>query len=333
MKKIINTADISRTEWLEWRRKGIGGSDAAAIAGINPWKSPVAIYLDKTGQVPETDDNKEVMYWGNVLEDIVAREFVRRINEANGLKPIEWNRYGYRAQRNNFLLQHDEHEFMLANIDRELFHPERGRGILECKTTNAFNAKAWSSESVPDYYFLQVQHYLAVTGYEYAYIAVLIGGNKFKYFEILPDAELIANLIEIERDFWENNVKANCPPPLDGSASSSELLKYLYPEGRPETIILESEAEELIENYQYWDAQEKEAKKNKQEYENKLKGLLGEYERGQAGGAIVEWKTIKSNRLDSSRLKKEKPDLYAEYVKESSSRRFAIKAVKGGEKE
>lgn len=323
MRKIANTAKMTRQEWLEARRAGIGGSDAAAIAGLNPYKTAIGVYLEKVNEVKD-DETNEAAYWGNRLEQIVADEFIKRINEAEGTN----KRTGYNARKNNFLLQHDEHYFMIANIDRELFHPKRGRGILECKTASNHLAKEWSGGNVPDHYFIQVQHYLAVTGYDYAYIAVLIGGNSFKYYEILPDQKLISELIEIEREFWENYVLTQTPPPMDGSDAAADLLKHLYPESKPQTIELPNEAETLIKNYEYWSEQESIAKANKQEAENKLKALLKDNEAGKFNTHIVEWKTVKQTRIDTKRLKEEAPDIFEKYAKIINSRRFAVKTMK-----
>jgi len=115
---LVATKDMPRETWLEYRKQGIGGSDVAAIAGLNPWRSPMAVWLEKTGQIEPQKEN-EAMYWGAALEDIVAQEFSKRT--------------GLKVHRKNFMLQHPEYPFMLANIDREILDPDKGRGILECK--------------------------------------------------------------------------------------------------------------------------------------------------------------------------------------------------------
>ncbi|HHW14817.1 MAG TPA: YqaJ viral recombinase family protein, partial [Firmicutes bacterium] len=138
---------MAREAWLAERRRGIGGSDAAAIAGLSKWRSPMAVWLEKTGQV-EPEEPGEAALWGTKLEDVVARHFA----EATGFK----------VQRCNAILQHPERPWMLANIDRYVLDPARGRGLLEVKTTNAWNHDA-SEDKAPDHYLIQVHHYLAVT--------------------------------------------------------------------------------------------------------------------------------------------------------------------------
>lgn len=304
---LVKTLNIDRNEWIEWRKMGIGGSDAAAIAGLNPWKSPIEVYLDKIGELPDQEDN-EMMYWGRVLEDIVAKEFS--------------NRTGKKVRRRNAILQHPKYTFMIANIDRELTREKVG---LECKTVSEYGKDDWKDDKVPEQYILQCQHYMAVTGYKGWWIAALIGGNKFVYKYIERDDDIISYLIQIESDFWKM-VENRTPPAVDGSESSSEILKLLYPESDTDTeIVLPIEAQTLIDEYEIACAEEKAAVQKKEEAANKLKALLGKYETGKVGDRIVIWKTVRSNRLDSKALKAAHPEIYQKFVKESSYRRFEIK--------
>jgi putative phage-type endonuclease len=309
-KVLVNTLDMSREEWLEARKKGIGGSDVAAIAGLIPkYKTAMHVYLEKTGQVEKADLQSEAAYWGSKQEPLVAEEFSLRT--------------GLKVKRRNAILQHPEYPWMLANVDRIIVGKREG---LECKTTNEFLKDEWSDEQIPAPYILQCQHYMAVTGYEKWWIAVLIGGNKFKYKPIERDEEIIRYLIDMEKDFWLNHVEKNIPPAFDGSEASSNLLSKLYPVGNEnETVELPEDAKSLIEIYEEAKAAEKEILERKKEAENKLKALLGEAEIGIALDRTVSWKTVYSSRLDSKALAKEYPDIYNKYVKQTVSRRFAIK--------
>jgi len=310
---LVSTKDMPREEWLRWRSKGIGGSDAGVIAGVNKWKSPVELYLEKIGEgiPPEAGESA---YWGTVLEDVVAKEFETR--------------HGFRVQKVNEMLQHKEHPFMIGNIDRLILSSAKHDkpGILECKTTSVFNKDAWEDDNIPDSYLIQVQHYLAVTGYEYAYIAVLIGGQRYMDKFIPRDDELIEILIKKEQEFW-NCVETGNPPEFDGSDASSNLLSSLFPESQPTEIQLFSEAGELIDQYEEAKELERTYKGVKEEACNKLKNMLGENEAGIYRDKKVVWKSFTTNRLDSKKLKAEKPDVYEEYIKESPSRRFDIKGV------
>lgn len=305
-----NTLEMTRQEWLWNRKRGIGGSDASAILGFNPWKSAFQLYIDKTSDHVEEIDN-DAIHWGNVLEDVVAQEFTRLT--------------GKKVRRRNQTFQHPEHDFMLANIDRDVVGE---KALLECKTTNAFNADAWEGDHVPPAYLCQLQHYMAVLGYEKAYIAVLIGGQKFVWKEEKRDDEFIELMIEQEKQFWNEHVLKEIPPEIDGSKSASELLNKMYPEDNGETIMLQSdEAETLIEAIESIKSEVKDKQHLQKDYENKLKLMIGEAETGVTPRFEARLKTVTSNRLDSRALKKELPDIADKYTKQSSSRRLTIKQI------
>ena len=306
---LVSTANMGYEDWLTWRKNGIGGSDAAAVCGLSRWKSPVEVWLEKTEQA-ESKAAGESAYWGSVLEPIVRAEFIKRTNlPVKELKAI---------------LQHPDHSFMLANVDGLVDDPKHGTGIFEAKTANEYAAKDWE-DGLPDEYVLQIQHYLAVTGLSFAYVAVLIGGNKFKWQFVPRNESVITMLIELEGHFWSYVVNMT-PPPFDGSKASSDLLASLYPEGKPKSqVALLDEADTLINEFESYQKQEKLITEKKDKAANMLKAMLGEYETGVVGCRSVCWKTISSERLDSKKLKLELPDVYAQYVSQSTYRRFAVK--------
>lgn len=307
MKALCRTKDMNHEEWLDQRKKGIGGSDAAAVAGLNRWKSAVEVWLDKTGQ-GEPKEQNEKMYWGVVLEDVIAQEFEKRS--------------GKKVKRYNSILQHPEHEFMLANVDRLIIGERAG---LECKTSSKFFSDQWTETVYPQEYYLQCQHYMAVTGLSKWYLAVLLNGSEYREYEIDRDEEVIESLIKIESDFWKL-VQDGIPPEPDGSKASTEIIKKMYPEAKnTEEILLPNEAEELIKQYNQASELEDIASKQKDEASNKLKAMLKDSETGRCSGAVVRWKNIISHRLDNKRLKKEQPDIYEDYTEESLSRKFSIK--------
>ncbi len=305
---LANTLDMSREQWLELRRRGIGGSDAAAILGLNPWKTPMDVWLEKTGEFTRNDEEKnEKMYWGTALEDVVAREFMART--------------GLKVRRRNALLQHRKHHFMIANVDRLVIGHKAG---LECKTAGQYTSDDWAM-GVPDYYIPQVQHYMAVTGYPVWFVAVLIGGQEFKYYKITRDNYFIRQLIEAETEFW-NMVETRTPPPIDGTKASTELVKKLYPEAeKGKEIDLPFEAFELIQQYEKACEEEKRIQLIKDEATNRLKDMLGTAERGSIHGRRVIWQNVVSKRLDTKALQKEYPDIYERFAQEITYRRFSIK--------
>jgi putative phage-type endonuclease len=301
------TKDMPKAEWLRLRRNGIGGSDAAAIMGLSPWRTAMDVWLEKTGEFTRDDEENEQMYWGTVLEAVVAKEFTRRT--------------GLKTRRMNAILQSRKHPFMIANVDRLVVGEPTG---LECKTTGLYNADDWRI-GIPEYYYPQVQHYMAVTGYPVWYVAVLIGGQEFKYYKVPRDDGFIRELVAAERDFWRR-VTEKVPPPIDGTNASTELLTRLYPEAE-EGAEIELPLDALALIIQYEDAcrQEKEIQRVKNEAANKLKDMLGSHERGFIHDRQVIWKNVVSRRLDTKALQKEDPDIYQRFAQESVCRRFSIK--------
>ncbi|AZN43381.1 YqaJ viral recombinase family nuclease [Paenibacillus albus] len=309
------TKGIDRETWLKLRKKGIGGSDAAAIAGMNPWKSPVAVFLDKTGQLPEQEAG-EPAYWGNVLEDVVAKEFAIRT--------------GLKVQRSNKLYRHPNHPFMLGNVDRIVTDGNKRRGVLEVKTANAWAAEDWEDGKTPDHYALQLQHYMAVLGLHYGHFAVLIGGNRFETRYVERDELVVKTLIAIEEDFWKNNVLKGIPPMVDGTGASTDLLNYLYPTSRPEHYLtLTDEQAPLITELRAAQAAAKDAEYRLDEAKNRIKAEMGDAEALLYGEEkVVTWKSHDETRLDTKAIKAAEPDLYERYGITKPVRKFLIKASK-----
>lgn len=309
MKLLVSTRGMEREEWLKWRKKGIGGSDASAVAGMSRWKSPLEVYLEKTDQIPDREAG-EPAYWGTVLEDIVAREFSKRTDLS--------------VRRKNAMFRHDTYPFMLANVDREIVGCNKG---LECKTASAWKGKEWDDGKVPAEYVLQCQHYMEVMDWESMYLAVLIGGQKFVYREIPRDQEIIDLLVYAEREFW-GRVERKDPPSIDGHPKDKDLLELLYPRADYEDEIpLPPEADTLVKQYEEAATDEKDAKERKEHASNLLKDMLGKHPIGTSDTHIIRWENIMSSRIDTKRLKKEKPEIYVDYLKESEYRKFSIKEV------
>ena len=308
---LVSTEGLPYEKWLEYRRMGIGGSDASVVCGINRYKSPIELWMEKTGQMPHQEAG-EAAYWGKRLESLVKEEFTMRTGIE--ITPV------------NQILQSEEHSFMLANLDGLCKHPNYGACIFEAKTASAYKSGEWKDD-IPDEYILQVNHYMAVTGCKGAYIAVLIGGNTFKWRFIERDEELITMLIQLEAEFWKQ-VQENVPPPLDGSEASAKFLNERFPDSVPLTKVeLTKDAAALIKQYDAACEQLERITEQKQEAENLLKEMIGEHEAGIIGDVIITWKGVSQERLDTKTLKVEHPTLYRKYSNKTSSRRFSIKAA------
>lgn len=307
-KIIAETENMSYEEWLDFRKDGIGGSDASVVCGINRYKSPVELWMEKTGRLPNQEAG-ESAYWGTQLEPIVRDEFTKRT--------------GIEVKLAKCILQSDEFPFMQANLDGVCYDPELGNCIFEAKTASAFKLGEWEN-SIPDEYMLQIQHYMAVTGFKAAYIAVLIGGNTFRWQLVKRDEEIISALIQLEKDFW-NCVESDTPPQIDGSEASAKFLAEKFAESKKAQINLPENAAELIRKYETADEKIKALTEEKQFAENLLKQMLGENEVGVIGENIVSWKAVSQERLDSKTLKSEHPTIYKKYASTTSYRRFSVK--------
>ncbi|WP_337970219.1 YqaJ viral recombinase family nuclease [Virgibacillus salexigens] len=306
-----NTIEMSHQEWLQERTKGIGGSDASIILGLNKYRTPFELWLEKTGQTTVEDTAGEAAYFGNLLEDLVAKEFEVRS--------------GKRVRKNNFMLQHPEHPFIMANIDRKVVGEN---ALLECKTASMFLAKDWDSEEIPEAYLVQVQHYLGVTGFKKAYIAVLIGGQKFVWKEIERDEELIQMIIDAEVHFWNHHVLGNNPPALDGSSAAEKFLKERYAETEEgKTIDLGFDYKEKLDNLLELKANINQLQELQKQTENQIKKELEDAETGFVQNYQVDWKPVKQNRVDSKLLKSKYPDVYNSVLKTTTSRRFNVKEI------
>ncbi len=316
--RLISTKELPREDWLSVRKQGIGSSDAAAAVGLNPYKSQLELWLEKTGRdagMPKADpqDEESPMYWGNVLEPIVAWHYSKRTKN--------------KVRRINAVLQHPDPElpWMLANIDREVIAADDVQ-ILECKTAGINGARLWK-EGVPEYVQLQVMHQLAVTGKQAADVAVLLGGQTLEIHRIERDEQMIARLIELERRFWLY-VETDTPPPADGSASAELALRCLYPEDNGQTVDFSGNAGLAAAFLELKAIRQVIADKEKREAQLKqmLQQAMGEATRAAFSNGYISWKKAKdSTVLDVERMLKDKPYLQARYTKiKEGSRRFLI---------
>lgn len=314
--RLIKTNTLSRDEWLEVRKHGIGSSDAAAAVGLNPYKSQLQLWMEKTGRdadlpQPDPDDTRSPVYWGTLLEPIVAASYTKQT--------------GRRVRKVNAVLQHPERPWMLANIDREVI----GAGdvqILECKTAGEFGARLWK-DGVPEYVQLQVQHQLAVTGKHAADVAVLICGQQLQVHRIQRDDDLIAKLMMLQERFW-HYVTSDTPPPVDGSDSAATALQCLYPRDNGDRLDFsqDSQMSALFTDLQEARFQVDKYKKLEEQYKQKIQQAMGDASQAIFETGLVSWKRSKdSTVLDTKRLLSDHPELLAQYSQtRPGSRRFLV---------
>ncbi|UOB21478.1 YqaJ viral recombinase family protein [Macrococcus armenti] len=312
MAEVLNTKDMTHEEWLKARQSGIGGSDAGTILGVNKWKSKTQLFFEKVNPELKQQVDNEYIYWGNVLEDVVAKEFEVRT--------------GKKVRKNNKMLRHPEHDFMLANLDRVVVGE---KALLECKTTSQYNIDQWKDDEIPASYLCQIQHYMAVTGYEKAYIAVLCGGHQFIWKEVPRDDELIEIIINAEKDFWYNNVLAGVIPEIDGSDATKDFLNQMYKDIDETEIQLGDDVETLLTALDQVKQEEKQLKELKTKYENEIKHKLGNNIAGITSGYQITWKPQVRKTLDTKKIREIYGEQLDPYYKETETRLLKIKQIKG----
>lgn len=315
--RLVSTKDLERDDWLEVRRTGIGSSDAAAAIGLNPYQSQLELWMQKTGKgdllpVFDPNDDTSPMFWGTMLEPIVAAHYTKRT--------------GNKVRRVNAVLQHSEHPWMLANVDREVV----GAGdvqILECKTAGIHGARLWR-DGVPEYVQLQVMHQLAVTGHRAADVAVLVGGQELRIFRIERDEALIARLIEMEHAFWQM-VESKTPPAGDGSDSAEKALRSLYPNSAGDDVDM-SDDPELNATFEALLAAREQlevAQKNEARLRQAIQIHMGEAGKATfACGGSVTWRRSKDGQVfNTAQFNKDHPELAKAYMStRAGARRFCV---------
>ena len=310
LNKLVSTLDMDHETWLQYRKKGIGGSDAGSICGLNPYSTAISVFQDKTQlQVEEKEDN-EAMRQGRDLEEYVARRFTEET--------------GKKVRRANAIFYQEENPFMLANVDRLIVGENAG---LECKTASAYSADKWKDGHIPESYEIQCHHYMAVTGADAWYIACVVLGKEFIWHKIERDEETIQMLIQIETDFWYQNVLADKMPAPDGSKTADELLSKYYKNSAPDKAIsLVGFDEKLKRRDEISELQDK-LEKEKKQIEQEVKIYMEDAEKADSDHYSVSWKSVTSNRVDSKKLKSVYPEVYKECVKAYENRRFTVKEI------
>lgn len=292
------------------RALGLGGSDAAAACGISRWKTPVQLWLEKTGQVEEENlDDKEFVQWGNLLEDVICDEWARRS--------------GHKIRRENVSRVDREYPFMRANIDRNIVGLREG---LEAKNSSAWLADEWGddgTDEVPLFYLIQGAHYMRVYDYEAWNFAVLLGGNELRSYRTIRNEAVEASLIELETKFWDCVVNRKPPPPVN-----MDDLVRINPKSQG-AIAADDQIQTAVADL--W--QVKQDVKALEKREEELKFQIGHF-MGPNGDlldasdpllTIATYRSQKASRIDITRLRKDDPSTAAAYTVESTTRRFLVK--------
>ena len=307
MRRLISTLDLPKEEWLRYRKKGITGTDAGAICGLNPYSSAFQIYQNKISEDIEQTDN-ESMRQGRDLEEYVAQRFT----EETGLK----------IRKANAIYQNEGYPFMLADFDRLIVGSRAG---LECKTVSPYSSDKWDDGNIPLHYQMQVQHYLAVSGYDCWYVAVLIFGQKFLVSKIDRDEELIKYLITIEENFWNNNVLARVMPDPDGTDSCSETISKMYFKGDRNKQVELHGYKAVLDRRMELDSLIKKLEQEKAAIDQRIKIEMQDATIAVEADYKISLSNIEQSRFDAKKFKEDDPVMYNKYCNNTASRRFMIK--------
>lgn len=310
LEKLAKASEISREEWLNYRRNGIGGSEAAIVVGLNRFGSPLQLWASKMGIGTEPEET-EVMRQGTDFEEYVARRWM----EATGKK----------VRRRNYIFRNTDYPHSIVDIDREVVGENAG---LECKTTSLYNKSDFENGEIPPTYYVQCQHYMAVMGYDRMYLAVLVLSKAFYHFCIERDNEEIAALMKKEGDWWEEFISGDSVPEPDGSDGDDALIRDRFPDSDGGEVFLGMRTQDF-EELSELDRQIKELTIRRDACKQAIMQDMGDASTASAlNGWTATWKQQASTRLDSKALKSDYPELYQKYAKTTDTRVFRYKKAK-----
>ena len=269
-------------EQIEQRKHSIGGSDASVVMGLNPWKSSLQLWLEKTGAVEAEDlSENESVYFGNVLEAVVADEFQKRHPE-------------FLVVNDDLEITHKYCDYITGTIDRWVERADGTRVGLEIKTASAYKTDEWNGDNIPTHYLAQVQHYMAITGCEEWWVACLIGGQKYVERLVLRDDAFISLMLDAERSFWDRVCNV-IPPDVDGSESAADALKAVYPQSVADKAIeLDEKIGNAIDLKIIYEKSLDEYEAQVRALSNKIKEAMQDAEWGKVGKWLVSYKTSKA---------------------------------------
>ena len=251
---------------------GVGGSDAAAILGIDPYRSALEVYCDKIG-IAEPQEDNDAMKWGRKLEPLVAEAYQEETGRE--LKDFGFN------------IWQGEQPFLIASQDRQIVTPKTGH--LEIKTSN-YLRESELAEEIPVYWAVQFQHTLAATGLEWGGFAILLNARKLFWVDVEIDRDFISAMLEAEEKFWRRVQERN-PPSPDASESATKILKRLYPHDTGKTVNLPAEALEWDRIRGEAEAEIKRWTAQKTQAENDLRAAIADATFGVIGDVKYSWKT------------------------------------------
>jgi len=303
---LVSTNGLTEEEWKNYRRLGIGGSDVGGVLGASAYSTPLSVWLNKVEGYDKPAGR--AAHRGRMCEDWIAREAA--------------DRNGWKIKRVNAVLQHPEHKFMLANVDRIIVFPDLAIHEIKMINSNSREKMVLDKGVLPEHE-LQVRWYLAVLDIEKCWVTYDLPTHDPMDFLVERDMEFEQAMINACKDFWKL-VEGNNPPAVDGSEAADDWLKRRFnpTEG---CVELPEDAAMLVVQYQSACDVIREAETSKKTAQQRLEVMIGDKTWGRAGGFEVSWRPYSTNRVDTDRLKKELPEIAATYTKTTEARRFSIK--------
>ena len=308
---------ISHNDVRTDRHTYIGGSEISAIMGLNRWKTPLKLWAEKTQKLELADlSDVEMVEMGNDLEEFVAQKFSQKTGKAVRRAPKEY--------------VHKDYPFLHAHIDRLVTGSEE---LLECKTCSLWKKDEWGGDDIPQEYILQVMWYLGITGRKIGHIAILIGGQSFKYKQIEFDAELFDTMVESAVEFWTEHVQKDIPPavmPADDDtlkelySTHNDVFIEMYSSGDARIDEAMTTLEESIKMLQETKTHIKSLQEEQKSIETRLKDLIKSNIGIKTDKYVVSWKEQTSKRLDTKALQEAMPEIATQFTKESSTRVLRI---------
>lgn len=299
--------------WHDLRATGLGGSDAGALLGVSPYKSPYALWAEKTGAVTRSFQGNEVTYWGNILEAPIAERFASDTTD----QVVSLPRGCYRNH---------ERPYVLATPDRLIVRDDVAIGVLEVKTAGLRTAGAWQ-EGPPLHYQAQVGWYQWGCGLTRGWLAVLIGGQEYRVY-VLDYDESLGEIFAETADRFMDQVRTGTPPDVDGHRATTEAIHARFAKASERTVALD-ERPEMVEMLRERRALRTEITTREQrvdDIDNELKSTMADASVATvAGQPVVTWRNVETCRIDTSRLKKAEPEVAARFANTTTSRRFVVK--------
>lgn len=302
--RFFGTPEEINKQWVEARKNGIGGSDVASIMGLNKYSSPLNVWLVKTGreESPDLSDNQAVE-WGNRLEAVVADKFADEHPELQ-------------VRRRNATMVSIKRPWAFANIDRWVTDGHGNVGILEVKTVGMRRAADWDN-GVPLYYLTQVMHYMSVTGYQYAWVAVLIGGQEFREYYIERDEADIKVINDAVDTFWRDFVETDTAPALIGNDPEANALLSQHSDPSQEFVSMLDEDVSMLDELQEIKDQMDDLKHRKTLIENQIKDLIGDNKGIETETKRVTWVRSTRSSFDKKAFDAAHPGITNDYMKTS----------------